>query len=118
MHLPILHAMETNLVDSQWTDERVLDLVRKLRNDLIKDFLDERHLKEYLFNEYRIKDLSPIKIEFIRKDLKELLISPVNVNHYGPLIDQIRATDSAALTENNEKLFYKELEGLFKKFIY
>ena len=110
--------METKLVDSQWTDERVLDLVRKLRNDLIKDFLDERHLKEYLLTEFRIKDLAPIKIEFIRKDLKELLISPVNISHYAPLIEHIRTTDSAALTENNEKLFYKELDLVFKKFLY
>jgi hypothetical protein len=110
--------MEVNTVKTQWTDERIIDLVRQLRNDLIKDFLDERNLKEYIANQFRISELSPVKIEFIKKDLKELLISPVNIYYYEPLIAQIRQTDSAALTETNEQLFYKELEMLFKRYIY
>jgi hypothetical protein len=110
--------MEINAVNTQWTDERIIDMVRKLRNDLIKDFLDERHLKEYVSNQFRMRDLSQVKIEFIKKDLKELLISPVNVNHYQPLIHQIKTTDSAALTETNEQLFYKELEYIFKRWLY
>jgi hypothetical protein len=110
--------MEINTINTQWTDESIIDLVRKLRNDLIKDFLDERYLKDYLANKFRVRELSNVKIELIKKDLKELLISPVNLNHYGPLIDQIRQTDSAALTETNEPLFYRELENIFKRYIY
>lgn len=111
-------TMEINTTKTQWTDERIIDLVRKLRNDLIKDFLDERNLKDYMENQYRIHDLSIIKIEFIKRDLKELLIAPVNITHYDPVISQIKTTDSAALTENNEQLFYKELESIFKRYIY
>jgi hypothetical protein len=110
--------METNVVNTRWTDESILDLVRKLRNDLIKDFLDERFLKQYLDEQFRVKELSNVKIEFIKKDLKELLISPVNISHYEGLINQIRTTDSAAITETNEKLFYKELEKVFKKYLF
>jgi hypothetical protein len=110
--------MELNTVDTQWTDERIIDLVRKLRNDLIKDFLDERHLKEYVDQQFRVRELSAVKVEFIKKDLKELMISPVNLNYYGPLINQIRLTDSAALTEVNEQLFYKEVEGILKRYLY
>jgi hypothetical protein len=110
--------MEVNEIKTQWTDERIIDLIRQLRNDLIKDFLDERNLKEYIADHFRIRELSPVKIEFIKKDLKELLISPVNLYHYEALMSHIRQTDSAALTENNEQLFYKELEALFKRYIY
>jgi hypothetical protein len=110
--------METNIINTRWTDESILDLVRKLRNDLIKDFLDERFLKQYIDEHFRIRELSNVKIEFIKKDLKELLISPVNTKHYETLISQIRTTDSAALTETNEKLFYKELEALFKRYLF
>ncbi|HEY0652956.1 MAG TPA: hypothetical protein VGD65_07505 [Chryseosolibacter sp.] len=110
--------MELNTVDTQWTDERIIDLIRKLRNDLIKDFLDERHLKEYVDQKFRVRDLTPVKVEFIKKDLKELMISPVNVNHYDALITQIRLTDSAALTESNEPLFFKEIEAVLKRYIY
>lgn len=110
--------MSINEVNTQWTNERILELVRKLRNDLIKDFLDERHLKEYLANQFRVNELSNIKIEFIKKDLKELLISPVNNNHYQGLIDQIRDTDSAAISETHSPLFYKEVENIFKRYMY
>jgi hypothetical protein len=110
--------MEINTAKTQWTDERIIDLIRKLRNDLIKDFLDERHLKEYLDQQFRIRDLSIIKVEFIKRDLKELLISPVNVNHYESVINQIKTTDSAAITESNEQFFYKEVETILKRYIY
>jgi hypothetical protein len=110
--------MSLNEVNIKWTEDRILELVRKLRNDLIKDFLDERHLKEYMANKFRVTELSNIKVEFIKKDLKELLISPVNTNHYQILIDQIRETDSAGITESNEPLFYKELEIIFKRYIF
>jgi hypothetical protein len=110
--------MEPNAVFTEWTEESIIDVVRKLRNDLIKDFLDERFLKEYIDTQFRVRELSNIKVGFIKKDLKELLISPVNTSHYEVLINQIKLTDSAALTENNEKLFYKEIEGILKKYLF
>jgi hypothetical protein len=110
--------MSLREVNTEWTGERILELVRKLRNDLIKDFLDERHLKEYVWKNFRVNGLSNVKIEFIKKDLKELLISPVNTDHYQSLIDQIRDTDSAGITETNEPLFYKELELIIKRYLY
>jgi hypothetical protein len=112
-------CMESNpQVKTQWSDESIIDLIRKLRNDLIKDFLDERYLRDYLANKYNVRELSNIKIEFMKKDLKELLIAPVDVTHYNSLMEHIKATDSAALSEGNEKLFYTELEVIFKKYIY
>jgi hypothetical protein len=110
--------METKTINTQWTDESVVELVRKLRNDLIKDFLDERFLKEYISTHFRVRELSNLKLEFIKKELKELLISPVNTAHYEPLISHIKQTDSASLTENNERLFFKELEMILKRYIY
>jgi len=110
--------METKTLNTQWTDESVIELVRKLRNELIKDFLDERFLKEYIDTHFRIRELSNLKIQFIKKDLKELLISPVNTEHYQPLISHIKNTDTASLTENYERLFYKELEVILKKYMY
>lgn len=111
--------MEINAsTNTKWSDENIIDLIRKLRNDLIKDFLDERLLKEYLTTNFNIRDISPVKTEFIKKALKELLIAPVNITHYSPIIDHIKATDSAALAEGNEQLFYKEIEMVFKQHAY
>ena len=109
--------MEVN-VNTKWTHDRVLDLVRKIRNDLIKDFLDDRHLREYVSAQFGVRELSNIKVEFIRRDLKALLISLVNENHYEPLISHIKVEENPSLTEINEQLFYKELENIFKRYMY
>ena len=119
MNLSDIASMESNtILNTKWSGENIIDLIRQLRNDLIKDFLDERYLKAYLSDKYNMKELSNIKIEFIKKDLKELLIAPVSITHYQPIIELIKTTESAALSEGNEQLFYKELENIFKKYMY
>ena len=111
-------TLNTSLETTNWSDEAIVDLIRKVRNDLIKDFLDDRYLLDYLGNRFRISEISRVKTEFIRNDLKELLISPVNIGHYDSLMRQIRDTDSASISAGNENLFYKEIESLLKKYIY
>lgn len=96
----------------------IASVIRKLRNDLIKDFLDERTLIAYLSEQYKIMELSAIKVEFIKSELKQLLIAPVDLQWYKPIVDDFDATGSAALSEGNEKLFYKEIEAILKKYIY
>lgn len=94
------------------------DIVLKLRNDLIKDFLDERNLIEYLSREFRMMDVSRVKVEFIKRDLKLLLQTPLDESRYRDVIQAITETGSAALSQGNEKLFYKEIEQILKKYIY
>lgn len=94
------------------------DLVLKLRNDLIKDFLDERNLITYLSKEFRMMDVSRVKVEFIKRDLKLLLLSPLDETRYREVLETITETGSAALSQGNEKLFYKEIEQVLKKYIY
>jgi hypothetical protein len=94
------------------------DLVLKLRNDLIKDFLDERNLITYLSKEFRMMEVSRVKVEFIKRDLKLLLQTPLDEARYNELLGTISETGSAALSQGNEKLFYKEIEGILKKYIY
>lgn len=96
----------------------IIDVIRKLRNDLIKDFLDERNLIVYLSEQFRVMELSAIKVEFIKRDLKNLLIAPVDINWYKAIIDDYHATGSASLSEGNEKLFYKEIETVLRNYIY
>ncbi len=94
------------------------DLVLKLRNDLIKDFLDERNLITYLSKEFRMMDVSRVKVEFIKRDLKLLLQTPLDKERYNEVLETISETGSAALSQGNEKLFYKEIEAILKKYIY
>ena len=103
---------------SKWSDESIIDLIRNLRNDLIKDFLDERFLKEYAANTFGVREVTNVKIEFIKKELKVLLIAPVNVTHYQPVIEKIRQSDTASLSEGNEQLFYAEVDTILKNFLF
>ena len=95
----------------------VVELIHKLRDDLIRDFLDERFLKQYIKSKYHHSDISSIKMEFIRRDLKELYLSPVNAVHYKPLIEEIQSREKTSLV-GNEQLFYRDVESIFEKYIF
>jgi hypothetical protein len=111
-------SKEPSIETVRWSEESILDLIRKVRNDLVKDFLDERHLLDYLSTNFRIKEVPKVRLEFIRSDLKDLLISPVNTSHYKDVIRQIRETDSASISTGNDALFYREIEAILKKYLY
>lgn len=109
--------METS-VQGKLSDDAIINLIRDMRNELIKDYLDERNLRTYFASRYNVQDLSAVKIEFIKRDLREYLIAPVNVMHYKTIFDTIHESDSAALSEGNEQLFYKDLENIFRNYTY
>jgi hypothetical protein len=110
--------MEIEEKNARWSEENIVDLIQVTRNDLIKDFLDERHLKDYVRQRYKVDDLSNVKIQFIKKDLMELLIKPIDTNWYATLIEQIKTNDSANITDDNRLLFYRQIEAILKLYIY
>jgi len=110
--------MEIDEKNVRWSEENIVDLIRVTRNNLIKDFLDERHMKDYVHQQYKIDDLSNIKIQLIKKDLMDLLTSPVNSKWYATLIQDIKINDIAAISDENRFLFYREIEMILKKYIY
>ena len=96
----------------------VLELIKKVRNDLIRDFLDERFLRGYVQSKYHYSDISDVKVQFIRKGLKELYSSDINTTHYKPLIEEIQANDRVTLSDANELLFYRDVESIFERYIF
>jgi hypothetical protein len=112
-----MNPME-DIKHTRWTDDTIAELILKIRNDLLKDFLDDRFMKAYVNEQFNIKELSHICVEFIRKDLKELLQTPVDMNHYRSLVTHIQETDTASLSEGNEQLFYADVEKVLKRHIY
>ena len=104
--------------NTQWTQDNDVDLIRKLRDDLVKDFLDERYLKEFILENYNVRELSNIKLEFLRKELKELLQSPLDDNHYDPIISYLRDTGSDSLADGQDQLFYIDIEKILKRYIF
>jgi hypothetical protein len=97
--------------------EKIIDLVRQVRNDLIKDFLLEDSIQAWFIKHYD-KPISKIKKEFLTRDLQELLILPVDLAHYASLIKEIMETNTANISKGNEELFYQEIEKIFEKYKY
>ena len=112
-----MFLQDSRQTENKISTERIIDLVREVRNGLIRDFLLDENIKSY-FREQYTKELSTIKLEFLKRDLKELLGSPVDLSHYALLIKQMQELNTASITSSHHELFYKELEGIFKKYNY
>ena len=97
--------------------ENNVDLIQKIRNDLVKDFLDERFMKEYLAEHYHVRELSNVKVEFIKKELKELLQVPLDKGHYDTLLTRLSETDATTLAEGDDQLFYAEIERVLRRYV-
>jgi hypothetical protein len=95
--------------------EKIIDIIRLIRNDLVKEYLQDEQLLSYYREKFN-KELTNVKKEFLKRDLKELLIAPVDLVHYSKLITQLKETNSASLSEKNNTLFYEELDRIFKKY--
>ncbi len=110
-------SMEPSLLREQQGDS-LLETLLNVRNDLIKDFLDERHLRAHFATRFSIQELSDRKVAFIKKALMEKLEEPLNENHFKSLIDELRDTGSDELKEEDHGLFYKELEMIFRNYTF
>lgn len=106
------------ITNKQWTQDNDVDLIRKLRDDLVKDFLDERYLKEFILENYNVRELSNVKLEFVRKELKELLQTPLDMEHYEPILAYLRETGSDSLADGQDQLFYIDIEKVLKRYIF
>lgn len=99
------------------SQENNIDLIQKIRNDLVKDFLDERFLKEYLATHYHVRELSNVKVEFIKKELKDLLQVPLDTVHYDALLTRLNETDATTLADGDDQLFYAEIEKVLRRYV-
>lgn len=104
--------------NAQWSNEDSVEIIRKLRNDILKDFLDERYLREYLVTKFNVKELSNIKVEFIKKDLKELLLTPLDLVHYQKVLEEARDSDPNGISEADDRLCYTEIEKVLIRHLF
>lgn len=95
----------------------IIELVRDRRNDLISKLFHDDGLNLYLKETFNVTEVSQIKKEFIKRALKELNLTPVDLSHYGQIILEIRKTGSLVISSNNEKLFYQDIENSIKNYL-
>ena len=97
--------------------DNIIELIRESRNDLISKLLHDDELNLYLKETFAISEVSQIKREFIKRALKELNLTPIDLSHYGQIILEMRKTGSLVVSSNNEKLFYREIESSIKNYL-
>jgi hypothetical protein len=95
--------------------EKIIDLIRSVRNDLVKDFLKDEVLNEFYQAKFN-KPLSTVKREFFKRDLRELLIAPVDLVHYAKLINYIKETGTSSLVQKNSEYFYNDIDRVISKY--
>lgn len=94
-----------------------IDRIRSMRNDIVKSLLVDESLVKYLLENYSLSSVSKVRQEFIKRSLQTLLISPVDLVHYGQLILEMRK-DNGAIPENYLTLFYQDIDKAIKSFVY
>jgi hypothetical protein len=92
------------------SDREIIELIRKRRNDLIKDLLNDDVLLSFLKTQHQVEKISEVKMEFIKRTLKEFLISPVDLVHYGQIILAMRTS----VTAIDVSLFNKDIGAVIK----
>ena len=97
--------------------ESIIEKVRDSRNDLIKELLRDGKLQSYFLTTYN-KEISPVKVEFIRRELKSLSSTPVDLIHYAALIKAVRKANDFEVVSADNQLVYQELEVIFRRYNY
>ena len=97
--------------------ESIIEKVRSYRNDLIKELLKDGKIQSYFITTYK-KTISPVKIEFIRRELKTLSMSPVDLIHYAALINAVRKVNNFEPFATESSIFYDELDVIFRRYNY
>ncbi|HMG91393.1 MAG TPA: hypothetical protein VK589_15125 [Chryseolinea sp.] len=97
--------------------DNIIELVRERRSDLISKLLHDDELNLYVKETFNISEVSLIKREFIKRALKELNLTPIDLSHYGQIILEMRKSGSLVVSSNNEKLFYQEIENSIKNYL-
>jgi hypothetical protein len=100
------------------TPEELKEYLQKLRSDFLKDFLDERYLREYLARQYNVRDLSNVKVEFMKKDFKELVSTSLDQAAVEALVTKIQAVGNPDEQEEREQIFHDEIEKVVMQYLF
>jgi hypothetical protein len=96
----------------------IIDRVRTSRNNKIKEFSERRVVLEYFLKHHGI-ELSDRKHEFLSRELKELLIAPVDLAHYASVITEFKdSPGKTGLDDHCDRLIMDELTKIFNRYIF
>ena len=80
--------------------ERIIEKVKQVRDKAISNVLKDDKLHGFLELHYDILEISAIRVEFLKRDLRELRDTSLDLVHYSSVIKQIKEN----ILENLEQL--------------
>jgi hypothetical protein len=93
---------------------QIIHSIEELRNERIAKLLRGDDLNAFIGQYYEVAALSKIKLEFLRRDLMELLHAPLDLVHYSSLIREVK---DKGINPEDSPLFLNELDLIFQKYI-
>lgn len=106
--------------DRKWTTEEIIDLVRQKRNGMVKLYLENDAIQQFFKSEFGVEFISNTKIEFLKRDMRELLLAPVDLAYYSALILELKEINNIHVMETPayDQLFLDQIKSIFKKYIF
>jgi hypothetical protein len=97
--------------------EKIIDSVHRKQGEVIREYLNDAVLRAYFKQRYN-REISTVKLEFLKRDLRELTKAHLDLVHYAALIKQMKELNSETLPQGGEAFFLQELEVIFKKYVF
>jgi len=95
--------------------ELIISNIKSTRDLLVKNLLNDQGISAFLENYFETFVISPVKKEFLRRDLKELQNSNLDLVHYAALIRQMK-DESNYTPDPANCLFSEECIKIFRKY--
>ncbi len=73
--------------------DKIIEELKQLRDNRVQALMRTPDLMNFLEEHYNTFAISPVKLEFIKRDLKTLLQSPLDLVHYSGLLRQIKESN-------------------------
>ncbi|HZX75390.1 MAG TPA: hypothetical protein VFE57_13265 [Cyclobacteriaceae bacterium] len=94
--------------------ELVIQNIKSARDQSLSRLQKDSVLQRFLEEHYAIFGLSTIRTEFLKRDLKELRDSSLDLVHYSSLIKELKE-GNVLVVDQNHKLILSELKAIFEK---
>jgi hypothetical protein len=111
--------MQTTDPQIKRSHDVILETIRNMRIDIVRSLLQTENLRVYLRTEHKLPDPSNVRLEFIKRSLHELLICPIDLVHYGPMILEMKqAADLEVSSQACTGLVHKEITEALRSHLY